>query len=156
MLTLFPGLKLPERTLKSDFVEAIKALPIHQLNRETSLDALPPKLLTDMRFISLRPQVRTPLLEAHLMTLGAALQQMDLSAGELESQAKEREERERRQKALSERQRRVEEEKRKQERDLRYGKGRLDEEAREVERAMKVDKQGLLGHMDVDDPKTQT
>lgn len=102
-----------------------------------------------MRFISLRPKIRDPLLEAHIATLDGAPIQTDLTSEQLEVQVKESAQRERREKALAERQRRVQEEKRKQQRDVRYEKGRLEEGEREVELAMRIDKQGLLGHMDL-------
>ena len=61
--------------------------------------------------------------------------------------AKQRQERERREKALAERQMRVEEEKRRQRGALQYSKGVLREGEQELERAKKVGKEGLLGYM---------
>ncbi|KAJ4371724.1 hypothetical protein N0V86_008277 [Didymella sp. IMI 355093] len=62
--------------------------------------------------------------------------------------AKKQAERERREKALAERERRVEMERRKQERDLAYGKGRLREEEEEIQRALNVGKDGLRRHLE--------
>ena len=140
-------LKLPEQTLKTELISLLKATPVHTLNRSSTLDTLPGALLTDLRYISLRSTVRTPLVEAHISTLPPAPTDLAISSEEDEARTKERKERERREQALAERQRRVEEEKRKQKGDLYRSKGRLREEEEEVQRAMRIGKQGLLGHM---------
>lgn len=140
-------LKFPEATLKSDLVKLLKSIPPYALNRSTTIYALPPTLLTDLRYISLRPAIRDPLIEAHISTLPAAPTNVEISPEEQEGQAKERQERQRRQEALAERQRQVQEEKRRQNGALRYSKGILREEEEEVQRAMRVGKEGLLGHL---------
>lgn len=140
-------LKLPQATLKSDLTALLKAQPLSILNRSTSLDALPPALLTDIRFISLSPPTRDPLLETYIATLPAAPEGIAASIENAAEMTKKRAERERRERALAEREKRVQEEKRKQRRDLEFGKGRLREEEMELERAMKVNKDGLKGQL---------
>lgn len=137
------GLKQPE--LRSDLSNLLKAQPLAFLNGSTTLDTLPSSVLTDLRFISLPASTRDSLVETYLSTLPPAPEGAAASAQEEAEVARKRAERERRQRALAERERRVQEEKRKHERDLAYGKGRLHEEEMEIERAMKVGKGGLKG-----------
>lgn len=103
-----------ESTLKSDLAALLKFLPVHVLNRSTSLDALPPAMLTDIRYLSLKASVRDPIIEAHISRLPLAPTDLDVSSEEYEAQSKQKQERERREKALADRQTRVEVEKRKQ------------------------------------------
>jgi len=74
----------------------------------------------------------------------------DTAAEEAEL-AKQRNERERRERALAERAKQVQEEKRKQQVALRYSKDVLREGEEEIQRAMRVGREGLLSHMDVDE-----
>ncbi|KAJ9667386.1 hypothetical protein H2201_002587 [Coniosporium apollinis] len=144
-------LKLPQSTLKADLSTLLKSIPLAALNRSTALAALPPQVLTDIRYISLQPSTRDPLITAYISTLPPAPEASDLTAEEDEEAAKKRQDRERREKALQEREKRVQEEKRRQRRDLEYGRGRLREEEMELQRAMRVGKEGLraqLDHMD--------
>ena len=140
-------LKLPEATLKSDLVKLLKSTPLYALNKSTAADVLPSTLLTDLRYISLRPTIRDPLIEAHVSTLAPAPTDLQISPEEQEAQAKEKQQRQQRQEALAERQRQVQEEKRRQNGALRYSKGMLREGEEEIERAMRVGKEGLLGHI---------
>lgn len=140
-------LKLPEVTLKSDLIKLLKSTPLYALNEFITIHAMPATLLTDLRYISLRPAIRDPLIEAHISTLPPAPTKLEISLEEQEAQAKERQERQRRQEALAERQRQVQGEKRRQNGALRYSKGMLREGEEEVQRAMRVGKEGLLGHM---------
>ncbi|KAJ4299046.1 hypothetical protein N0V90_004290 [Kalmusia sp. IMI 367209] len=133
--------------LRSDLTALLKAQPLASLNRATTLDTLPSSILTDLRYISLSPSSREPLIETYISTLPPAPEGAATSAEEEAEAAKRREERRRRERALAERERRVLEEKRKQERELAYGKGRLREEEMEIERAMKVGKEGLKAHL---------
>ncbi|KAF2849582.1 hypothetical protein T440DRAFT_499758 [Plenodomus tracheiphilus IPT5] len=135
--------------LKSDLSALLRAQPLALLNRDTTLDALPSDILTDLRFISLPPSTRDSLIKTYTSTLPPAPEGVVYSAEEEAERAKKWAERERREKALADRERRVKEEKRKQERDLAYGKGRLREEEEEIERAMQVGKEGLRGHLGV-------
>ncbi|KAH3945164.1 hypothetical protein HBI56_057740 [Parastagonospora nodorum] len=133
--------------LKSDLTALLRSQPLVSLNRSTTLDTLPTAILTDLRYISLPPSTRNTMIETFISTLPPAPEGAVLSAEEEAAQAKKWAERERREKALKDRERRVEEQKRKQERDLAYGKGRLREEEEEIERAMRVGKDGLKGHL---------
>ena len=142
-------LKLPESTLRADLVKLLKSTPLHAINRSTTIDTLPPDMLTDMRYISLRKSIRTPLIEAHVATLPPAPTDLDISIEEKEMQAKEKQERDRRAKALAERQKQVEDERRRQQGALKQSKGMLREEEDEVQKAMRIGKQGLLGYIDV-------
>jgi hypothetical protein len=134
--------------LKSELSALLRDQPLALLNRSTTLDSLPPSVLTDLRFISLPPSTRDPLIKTLISTLPPAPEGVVYSAEEEAERAKRMAERERREKALADRERRVKEEKRKQERDLAYGKGRLREEEMEIERAMKVGKEGLKGYLE--------
>lgn len=140
-------LKLPEATLRSDLINFLKSTPLPSLNKSTTINTLPAALLTDLRYVSLRPTTRDPLIEAHISTLPAAPTDLSTSPEEQEAQAKERQRRQQRQEALAERQRLVQEEKRKQNGALRFSKDTLREREEEVQRAMRVGKEGLLGHM---------
>lgn len=134
--------------LKADLTALLRAQPLVSLNRSTTIETLPTAVLTDLRYISLPPSTRDSMIEAYISTLPPAPEGAALSAEEEAARAKQWAERERREKALADRERRVRDEKRKHERDLAYGKGRLREEEAEIERAMKVGKEGLRGHLD--------
>lgn len=144
-------LKLPETTLKSDLVKLLKSIPLTALNESITIHTLPTTVLTDIRYISLRPAIRDPLIEAHVSTLPPAPTDIEISPEEQEARAKERQERQRRQEALAERQRQVQEAKRRQNGALKYSKGMLREGEEEVEKAMRIGKEGLLGHMAEED-----
>ncbi|KAI9048818.1 hypothetical protein LZ554_007649 [Drepanopeziza brunnea f. sp. 'monogermtubi'] len=142
-------LKLPQSTLKSDLSALMKAQPPSILNNSTPPSHLPAAMLADIRFISLDASVRDPLVEGYISTLPPAPDSND--GEETEEMLKDKKERERRQKALEDREKRVAEEKRRQQRNLELGKGRLREEEEEIARAMNVTKKGLKDHlMDVD------
>jgi hypothetical protein len=134
--------------LKSDLSALLRAQPLVALNRSTTLDTLPAPVVTDLRYISLPPATRNALIETYISTLPAAPEGAVLSAEEEAAREKKWAERERREKALRDRESRVREEKRRHERDLEYGKGRLREEEVERERALKVGKEGLRGHLE--------
>ncbi|KAK4695175.1 hypothetical protein P7C71_g2519, partial [Lecanoromycetidae sp. Uapishka_2] len=140
-------LKLPEPSLKGDLVKLLKSTPLHALNRSTTIVNLPPNLLTDIRYISIRKSVRDPLIEAHISTLPPAPANPDVPPEEEEIRSKEKHERERRQRALEDRQKQVEEQKRRQQGALRFSKGMLREGEEEVRQAMNIGKDGLLGHI---------
>lgn len=142
-------LKLPQSTLKSDLSTLLKAQPPAALNNATLASHLPPAVLADIRYISLEAATRDPLIEAYISTLPPPPEAV--AAEEDEETIKARNERDRRQKALEDRERRVAEEKRKQRRNLEMGKSRLREEEAEVARAMNFTKKGLMGHLEEDD-----
>ncbi|MCJ1400577.1 hypothetical protein MMC11_003783 [Xylographa trunciseda] len=149
-------LKLSESSLKSDLTALLKSLPLHELNRSISLEALPPTLMTDMRYVSLRAQVRDPLIEAFIAISPPAPEKSGLTAEEEAQLVKQRQDRERREKALAERERKVQDEKWKQRGALQHSKEMLREGQEEIERASGVGKDGLLSHMEVakDEPLT--
>jgi hypothetical protein len=138
-------LQLPQSTLKSDLATLLKAQPTSLLNITTLASHLPSSVLADVRYISLDASVRDPLIEAFISTLPPPPDADD--AEDSEEAIRQRQEKERRQKALDDRERHVAEEKRKQKRNLELGKGRLREEEAEIERAMNVTKKGLMGHL---------
>lgn len=146
-------LKLPQSTLKSDLATLLKAQPPSILNNSTLPSHLPPAVLADIRYISLDPSTRDPLVEVFITTLPLA---PESNADEVtEDMIKEREDRARRHKALEDREKQVAEQKRQQERNLEFGKGRLREEEAEIARAMNISKKGLKDHlMDVDEGST--
>jgi hypothetical protein len=136
--------------LKSDFSTLLKSLSLRDLNRSTSLEALPPALLTDIRYVSLRPQIRDPLIEAYITIQPPAPEQSDISPEEEAQNSKRKKDRERREQALAARENMVREEKRKQRGALQHSKGMLRDGEIEIERALRVGREGLLGHMEVD------
>ncbi|KAF1359175.1 hypothetical protein EJ07DRAFT_178785 [Lizonia empirigonia] len=140
-------LGMRQSDLKSDLSALLRLQPLASLNRSTTLETLPPAILTDLKYISLPPSTRDSLIETYISTLAAAPEGAAASAEEDAERARKRAERERRENALAERERRVQMERRKQERDLAYGKGRLREEEEEIQRALKVGKGGLKGYL---------
>ncbi|RDL36959.1 FF protein [Venustampulla echinocandica] len=142
-------LKLPQSTLKSDLLDLLKSQPSSTLNNTTLASNLPPSVIADINYISIDPSTRDPLIETYLTTLPPppefAFEQEDVEA------AKERKDKEGRQKALEDRERRVAEQKRRQKRDLELGKGRLRDEEAELARAMNVTKKGLKDHLMAED-----
>jgi len=133
--------------LKADLSALLRAQPLALLNRSTNLDTLPSAVLSDLCYISLPPSTRESLITTYISTLPPAPEGVVYSAEEEAERAKKWAERERREKALADRERRVREEKRRQERDLAYGKGRLREEEEEIQRAMNVGKEGLKSYL---------
>ncbi|KAL8892479.1 MAG: hypothetical protein Q9215_000620 [Flavoplaca cf. flavocitrina] len=142
-------LKLPESTLKSDLVSLLKSTPLQDLNRSTSMAALPPSMLTNIHYIALRPSVRDPLIETHISTLPDAPDIMD-NPQEQEERIKRKKEREQR-KALARRQMQVQRENLKVSEALEKSKGVMREGERELQQAMRVGKGGLLSYMDKDE-----
>jgi hypothetical protein len=142
-------IKQPESTRKSDLSALLKSVPLDLLHRSSNAEALPTVIITDVRYIGLAPEVRNPLIEAYISTLPPA-PEVQLTAEELEELDRKRLEREKREKALADREKRVEEEKRRQRGDLIRGKQLLREGEAEVEQAMRVTKDGLRSYMDVD------
>jgi hypothetical protein len=119
------------------------------LNRSSNVDALPTAVITDIRYIGLAPKVRNPLIEAYISTLAPA-PEVQMTTEEQAELDRKRREREKREKALADREKRVEEEKRRQRGDLVRGKHLLREGEAEIEEAMKINKDGLRSYMDID------
>lgn len=113
--------------------------------------ALPPAVLTDIRYVSLRPSIRDPLIETHITALPEAPEGADVSAEEQEAITKRKRERERRE-ALAERQMQVQQDKKRARQALEYSRDMMREGEQEVQRAMKVGKGGLLAHMEKEEP----
>ena len=125
----------------------LKATSLKDLNRSTLMDALPAKILTDLRYISVRRSVRDPMIEAYLSSLPEAPEDIDISSEDAESASKQKQDKERR-RALAERQMRVQQEKHRARQALEYSKGALREGEQEIDRAMKVGRSSLLGYME--------
>ncbi|KAK0640632.1 hypothetical protein B0T16DRAFT_356857, partial [Cercophora newfieldiana] len=140
-------LKLPQSTLKSDLKKLLQTIPIAELNNQTLPSHLPSQVLSDIRYISLPPSIRDPFIEGYIVDLPpppSAAESADVVSAE---ERKAQEDRKKREKALQDRERVVAEEKRKQEKKLQFERARLREEERELQRAMVVDKRGLLGQL---------
>ncbi|KAJ4423094.1 hypothetical protein N0V82_002223 [Gnomoniopsis sp. IMI 355080] len=138
-------LKLPQATLKSDLAALLKSVPISQLNNQTLPTHLPPKIVTDLRYISLDAKTRDSLVEAFIQTLPPPPE--DLEAAENDEAARKAlEMRRKREQALQDREKAVEEEKRRQEKKMQYSRAMLRGEERELEAAMQISKKGLQSH----------
>ncbi|KAL2152809.1 hypothetical protein VTH82DRAFT_3964 [Thermothelomyces myriococcoides] len=140
-------LKLPQATLKADLKKLLESVPLSALNNQTLVTNLPSQVLSDIRYISLDPQVRDPFIEAYIQGLGPPPEGGEAVEQEDEATKKAREERRRRERALEERERAVAEEKRRQEKKMQYERARLRDEEREIERAMHIDKKGLQSQL---------
>jgi hypothetical protein len=138
-------LKLPQETLKKDLTSLLKGIPARALSNQTLLENLPSQVLADVRYISLDPKVRDPMLAAYIQSLGPPPEAAE--ADEDDATRKAREERRKRENALAERERAVAEEKRRLKRQLDLGKAALREEERELERANQVGKKGLQSQL---------
>lgn len=138
-------LKLPADTLRKDLTALLRSVPAKDLNNKTLLETLPTQVVTDVRYISLPPPTRDPLVSAYLQTLGGPPDAAE--AEEDEASRKKRDDRRKREKALEERERVVAEEKRRAARKLDQGRAMLREEERELEQAMRVGKDGLMSHL---------
>ncbi|KAE8356446.1 hypothetical protein BDV28DRAFT_127001 [Aspergillus coremiiformis] len=148
---LMSRLKLPESTRKSDLSTLLKSAPLHELNRSSNPEALPPTIITDIRYISLPPKVRDPLIETYISTLPPAPEQgEDMSVEQRKELERKRMEREKREKALTEREKQVQEGKRKHWGDLARGRNLLREGEAEIEEAMRVGKAGLRSHIEAE------
>ncbi|KAI2610393.1 uncharacterized protein GGS25DRAFT_488632 [Hypoxylon fragiforme] len=139
-------LKLSPDTLKKDLTALLRSVSLHVLNNKSHMENLPPQILTDLRYISLDPKIRDPLIETYIQSLGPPPAEGEAEE-EDDATRKAREDRRKREKALEERERIVAEEKRRQKRQLEYGKAALREEELELERAMHVGKKGLQGQL---------
>ncbi|RDW81462.1 FF domain protein [Aspergillus mulundensis] len=144
---LVSRMKLPESTRKSDLSTLLKSVPLHELNRSSNLEALPPAIITDLRYIALSPKVRDPLIEAFISTLPAAPEE-DISPEQREELEKKRVEREKRERALAERQKQVQEDEQRRKRELARGRHLLEEGEAEIQEAMRVGKSGLRSHLE--------
>ncbi|XRM42838.1 hypothetical protein ABZX51_006050 [Aspergillus tubingensis] len=151
---LVSRLKQSESTRKSDLSALLKSVPLHELNRSSNLEALPPSIITDLRYIALTPKVRNPLIEAYISTLPAA-PESNMTAEEREELERKKVERDRREKALAEREKQVQEEKRKQKGELVRGKHLLREGEAEIEEAMRINRGGLRSYIEAEDQSSK-
>ena len=142
-------LKLPQSTLKTDLLNLLKNQPLSVLNNTTIPSHLPSIILADVKYISIEPETRDPLIETFITTLPPPPL---IAPDENDEEAvKELLERQRRQNALENRERHVAEGKRRQRRNLELGKGRLREEEADIARAMNVTKKVLKDHFRAED-----
>ncbi|RAL17345.1 FF domain protein [Aspergillus homomorphus CBS 101889] len=147
---LVSRMKQPESSRKSDLSALLRSVPLHELNQSSNLEALPTSIITDLRYISLAPKVRDPLIEAYISTLPPAPQD-NLTPEEREELERKTAEREKRERAMAEREKQVQEEKRKQKGELIRGKHLLREGEVELEEAMHVNKGGLRSYLEADE-----
>jgi hypothetical protein len=145
-------LKLPQSTLKADLRALLESVPLRELNNKTKVEHLPAKILVDVRYISLDPKVRDPIVEAYIGSLPPPPEEGEMTGEEDEAARKGREERERREQALRERERAVAEDKRRKEKQLAFERAHLREGERELERAMQVGKRGLQSQLEGHQP----
>ena len=152
---LINRLKLPLSTLKADLKKLLEAQPLTALHRSTTLETLPPSILTDLRYISLRALDRDPLIKAYIDLQARPVDDEDIAPEDTAVTAKARQQRERRELALKERERKVEEEKKRRIGKERASKGMLREGEEEVQRAMRIGRGGLLGQFQDQGPQTE-
>lgn len=141
-------LKLSESARKADLITLIKSIPLRDLNRDVTLDALPQQCLTHLHFISLPSNKRDPILMSHIRSLPPAPDAEDaLSEAQREEEEKKRAERRKREAALAARERQVDEDKRRAEKAERMAKRDLREGERELQMAMNSGTNGVRQHL---------
>lgn len=107
--------------------------------RSTSLDNLPESILTDVRYVVAPEKVRDAIIKDHMTTL------LEIPVDEEEKKA--REEGERKERALKDRETTVRKEQWRLRGEEQRAKDMLREEEAMIERAKIVSKKGLLGHI---------
>lgn len=132
-------LKQPQATRTAELTALLKAQPIHVLHRNTPTSGLPTQILVDGRYAAVEPTLRDQLVEAYIQTLPPPPSDLEDSKADAEA----REKRERRERALEERNRAVDEQRREREKEVKRAEARLREGEREVEVAMRVGRDGL-------------
>lgn len=132
-------LKQPQATRTADLTALLKAQPIHVLHNKSLANGLPTQILIDARYAVVEPSLRDQLVEAYVQTLPPPPE--DLEDAKASDEARDK--RERRERALEERNRAVDEQRRERERDVKRAEARLREGEREVEVAMRVGRDGL-------------
>lgn len=138
-------LKLSPDVLRKDLTALLRSVTLRDLNSQTPLENLPGQILTDVRYISLPPQTRDPLIAGYLQTLSGPPDANE--ADEDEASRRKKDERRKREKALEDRERVVAEEKRRAAKRVERGRAMLREEERELKQAMHVGKDGLRSHL---------
>ncbi|WPH00746.1 Hypothetical protein R9X50_00357600 [Acrodontium crateriforme] len=130
-------LKLSESARKADLITLLKSIPLRDLNRDVTLDALPQQCLTHLHFISLPSNKRDPIVVSHIRSLPPAPDAEGvLSEAQREEEEKKRAERRKREAALAARERQVDEERRRAEKAERMAKRDLREGERELQMAV--------------------
>lgn len=137
-------LKQPQATRTAELTALLKAQPIHVLHRNTPASGLPTQILVDGRYAAVEPTLRDQLVEAYIQTLPPPPSDLEDSKADAEA----REKRERRERALEERNRAVDEQRREREREVKRAEARLREGEREVEVAMRVGRDGLKSQLE--------
>ena len=122
---------------ENDLKKLLKSIPT--LSKQNSLDNLPDSVLADVRYVTAPESSRDHIITEYLATLPDAPMS--------EEERKEKEERERREKALKAREWEVLQDKRKNAANEAMAKEYMREEEAAIERAKKVGKRGLLGHL---------
>lgn len=137
-------LKQPQSARKTELTALLKAQPLHVLhNKSLTSGGLPTQVLIDPSYAALEPAIRDPLIEAYVQTLAGPPEDLEGAQADEEARGK----REKREKALEERNRVIDEQRKMRERDLAGAKARLREGEREVEVAMRVNKDGLRSQL---------
>ena len=112
------------------------------------MDALPQQLLSHTHFISLPATARNALIAKHIASLPPPAddeaEDGELTEEQRVGEEKKRAERERREKALRDRERQVDEEKKRAEKEGRWARRDLREEEMELAQAMRVGKRGVM------------
>ncbi|KAG5975748.1 hypothetical protein E4U58_000088 [Claviceps cyperi] len=145
-------LKMPTAQLKADLMALLKEQSGRDLHKLSSVESLPTRVLTDIRYVSLDAKTRDALVEAYIQSLPGPPPPQEggggggVVEGDPETK-KEVEARQKRERALEARNRAVEEERRRRERDVAASKARLRDEERELEVAMRVGKRGLQSQL---------
>lgn len=122
---------------ENDLKKLLKTTPT--LSKQTTLDTLPDSVIADVRHVTAPEGTRDRIITEYLATLPDAPMS--------EEERKEKEERERREKALRAREWEVLQDKRKNAASEAMARQFLREEEAAIERAKKVGKRGLLGHL---------
>lgn len=144
---IYIGLKLPEKTLKTDLLNLMKSIPSASFKGATPITGLPSELVSDVRFISLKASVRDPFIEAYILTL-QTVGSKDAASNEGDDKTRADEERRRQEAALAERQREVARDRRRQRAEVEEGREKLRQGEQDLEVAMKVGKRGIMGQLE--------
>lgn len=144
-------LKTPVQARQGELTALLKAQPLSILNRGTTVpDNLPSVVCTDVRFVVLDPKIRDPLVQAYVQSLPPASKEGEqkrqrCEVGEVNEMKKAQLDREKRQRALKEREEAVAARKKREQHTLSRERAFLRQEEREVEAAMYIDsRKGLL------------
>ncbi|KAL5600889.1 hypothetical protein BROUX41_005728 [Berkeleyomyces rouxiae] len=145
-------LKMSQSQRKADLILLLKSQPLAILNNSANPTNLPTELRAHMKFISVEPAIRDPLVEAFIQALPPPPQGDDSAGDEPVDEAtiKAREARQKREKALRDNEQRAEFEKRRQRRELEHSKHALSQGHMELEAAMQVGKHGLQSQLTKD------